>query len=205
MGNSDTQQDRIVLSLLNSVEREPRQTQRNLSEQFGLALGLVNTYLKYCVKKGFVRIKKVPSRRYMYFLTPHGFSEKSRLSFKLMSNSLLSFRQARNDYDAAFAQLNSAGFSRIALVGQSELSEIAILCALNQGSTPVAVVDPEAMNNFFANIPVLHSFDEAGEIDGAVLTDLRNPQVRYDETVARLGIERVIAPAILGIRRRALQ
>lgn len=196
-----TQQDRIILSLLESVERESQQTQRDLAQEFDIALGIVNAYLKYCVKKGHVRVKKIPSRRYLYFLTPQGFAEKSRLSLKLMSNSLLSFRQARRDYDVAFLHLKAAGHSKTALIGQSELSEIAILCALNNGLVPVAIVDPEARPGTFINVPVVNTFDDAIEMDSAVLTDLRQPQLRYNEAIARLGIARVIVPAILGIKK----
>lgn len=199
------QRERMILDLLESVENGSQKTQRDLAREFDVALGMVNAYLKYCIKKGLIRIKKIPSRRYLYFLTPSGFAEKSRLSLKLMSNSLLSFRQARHEYDAAFSRLNEAGCCRIVLVGYSELSEIAILCALNQGTTIAAVVDPDATDESFVNVPVVKTFDEAGEIDGAVLTDLRRPQIRYDQTVARLGAHCVIAPSILGIREANLQ
>jgi DNA-binding MarR family transcriptional regulator len=193
-------QDRILLGLLESVERESQQTQRDLAQEFGVALGLVNAYLRYCIKKGLVRVKKVPSHRYLYFLTPHGFAEKSRLSLQLVSSSLVSFRNARRDYEAAFVALKGAGHSKVVLVGHSELSEIAILCALNHGLMPIAVVDPNASAGTFAGIPVVNSFCEVAEMDSAVLTDLRTPQASYDQSVAQLGVRQVIAPAILGIR-----
>jgi DNA-binding MarR family transcriptional regulator len=195
------QQERIILELLESVERESQQTQRDLAQEFGVALGMVNAYLKFCIKKGHVRVKKIPSKRYLYFLTPQGFAEKSRLSLKLMSNSLVSFRKARQDYDSAFVRLKASGHNKVVLVGQSELSEIAILCALNAGIVPVAVVDPEATPGSFANVPVVNSFEDVCEIDGAVLTDLRQPQLSYREAVARLGAANVVAPSILGVLR----
>lgn len=197
------EQDRIILGLLESVERESKQTQRDLAQEFGIALGIINAYLKYCVKKGHIRVKKIPSRRYLYLLTPQGFAEKSRLSLKLMSHSLLSFRQARRDYDAAFSHLRATGHSKVVLAGQSELSEIAILCALSNDLLPVAVVDPEAQPGTFINVPVVNSFDDAAEMDSAVLTDLRQPQLRYEEAVARLGAAHVVAPAILGVRSQS--
>lgn len=193
-------QDRLVLGLLESVERQAHQTQRDLSKEFGVALGLVNAYLKYCIKKGLIRVKTVPSHRYLYFITPSGFAEKSRLSLKLVSHSLVSFRQARHDYDKAFAKLKKAGRSKVALIGHSELSEIAILCALDHAMLPLAVVDAVAAPGRFANVPVVRDFGEVGEIDSAVLTDLRQPQASYEQALARLGADWVIAPAILGVR-----
>ena len=71
--------DRIVLSLLNSVD-DGAQSQRRIAEELGIALGLVNAYLKRCVKKGLVKVSQAPARRYAYYLTPQGFAEKSRLT-----------------------------------------------------------------------------------------------------------------------------
>ena len=71
--------DRIVLNLLNSVD-DGAQSQRRIAEDLGIALGLVNAYLKRCVKKGLVKVSQAPARRYAYYLTPQGFAEKSRLT-----------------------------------------------------------------------------------------------------------------------------
>ena len=59
-----------MLGLLESVEPNGTQSQRVLAAEFGVALGLVNAYLKRCVRKGLLKVKEVPARRYAYF--PHG-------------------------------------------------------------------------------------------------------------------------------------
>ncbi|HEY4820142.1 MAG TPA: winged helix-turn-helix transcriptional regulator, partial [Xanthobacteraceae bacterium] len=68
-----------MLGLLESVERGGEQSQRRLASELGVALGLVNAYLKRCVNKGLVKVSEAPARRYAYYLTPHGFTEKSLL------------------------------------------------------------------------------------------------------------------------------
>ena len=88
---------RIVLGLLESVERDGAQSQRKLASDLGIALGLVNAYLKRCVKKGLLKIGQAPARRYAYYLTPHGFAEKSRLTVEYLSSSFSFFRHARED------------------------------------------------------------------------------------------------------------
>ena len=85
---------RIVLGLLESVERDGAQSQRKLASDLGIALGLVNAYLKRCVKKGLLKIGQAPARRYAYYLTPHGFTEKSRLTVEYLSYSFTLFRRA---------------------------------------------------------------------------------------------------------------
>src|ERR1700745_2563478 len=88
---------RIMLDLLESVERNGGQTQPHLASELGVALGLVNAYLKRCVKKGLLKVGEAPARRYAYYLTPHGFAEKSRLTVEFLSSSFSFFRRARED------------------------------------------------------------------------------------------------------------
>src|SRR5271157_2281578 len=99
--NDEPDNARIVLGLLESVERDGAQSQRKLASDLGIALGLVNAYLKRCVKKGLVKIGQAPARRYAYYLTPHGFAEKSRLTVEYLSSSFGFFRQAKADCGAA--------------------------------------------------------------------------------------------------------
>ena len=60
---------RIVLGLLESVERDGAQSQRKLASDLGIALGLVNAYLKRCVKKGLLENR--PGAGAAFRLLPH--------------------------------------------------------------------------------------------------------------------------------------
>jgi DNA-binding MarR family transcriptional regulator len=81
---SKTRTTSASLELLQSVERDGGQSQRRLAAELGIALGLVNAYLKRCIKKGLVKVSAAPARRYAYYLTPHGFAEKSRLTVEYL-------------------------------------------------------------------------------------------------------------------------
>jgi len=61
-----------------------------------IALGLVNAYVKRSIKKGLVKVSQAPARRYAYYLTPQGFSEKSRGRARRRPWSLQRLSQARN-------------------------------------------------------------------------------------------------------------
>jgi DNA-binding MarR family transcriptional regulator len=139
--SEESENARIVLGLLESVERDGAQSQRKLASDLGIALGLVNAYLKRCVKKGLLKIGQAPARRYAYYLTPHGFAEKSRLTVEYLSSSFSFFRRAREDCSSALEAAHARGWNRIALIGVSDLAEIATICALEQSITIVAVVD----------------------------------------------------------------
>src|SRR3981189_2279266 len=117
----DTEHDneRIVLGLLNSVEHDGDRSQRHIAAELGIALGLVNAYLKRCVKKGLVKVHDAPARRYAYYLTPQGFAEKSRLTVQYLSHSFSFFRLAKADCAAVFEAAKASGFDRLGLAGQS--------------------------------------------------------------------------------------
>src|SRR5229473_5533703 len=128
--DAEHENERIVLGLLNSVEHDGDRSQRHIAAELGIALGLVNAYLKRCVKKGLVKVHDAPARRYAYYLTPHGFAEKSRLTVQYLSDSFSFFRRAKTDYTAALDGARGRGFARIAILGVSDLAEIAAICAL---------------------------------------------------------------------------
>jgi DNA-binding MarR family transcriptional regulator len=199
--NGEPDNARIVLGLLESVERDGAQSQRKLAAELGIALGLVNAYLKRCVKKGLVKIGQAPARRYAYYLTPHGFAEKSRLTVEYLSSSFSFFRRAREDCSSVLKIAHARGWHRVALVGVSDLAEIATICALEQGIAIVAVVDAKCENDRFVGAPVVPSIAAlAGAFDALVVTDLEATRESVRAVVDQLDAERVLVPALLGIR-----
>jgi hypothetical protein len=203
MNNRDPQRDlirsRIMLDLLESVERDGSGSQRARASEFGVALGLVNAYLNYCIKKGLIRVKKIPAKRYTYFLTPRGFAEKSRLAVTLISKSFHSFRLARMQYTEAFEKFHKRGVRRVVLVGLSELAEVAVLSAADTDVVVAAIIDPAATVERYLGLPVKSSWkDVPGGFDGAIITDLVDPAASRAAALAILGEDRIAVPAILG-------
>ena len=97
MNNKELKNNDMTLGVLSAVEADSRVTQRSLSRELGIALGLTNSYLKKCIDKGLVKIKQVPANRYAYYLTPRGFSEKSRLTAEYFKTSFSFYRKAKKD------------------------------------------------------------------------------------------------------------
>ena len=188
LAETDHENGRIVLGLLNSVESGGARSQRHIAAELGIALGLVNAYLKRCVKKGLVKVHDAPARRYAYYLTPQGFAEKSRLTVQYLSDSFSFFRHAKADCAEVFEAAKAAGFTRLLLAGQSDLAEIAILCALEAGITVVAVVDPRGSATRFAGVSVAKSFADVGAPSDAVMvTDVSRPAQTLEAAVAFAG------------------
>lgn len=199
--NPEHENEKIVLGLLSSVESDGARSQRHIAAELGIALGLVNAYLKRCIKKGLVKVGNAPARRYAYYLTPQGFAEKSRLTVRYLSDSFSFFRLAKSDCARVLDQAKAKGFSRVVLAGQSDLAEIAILCAVEAGIVIVALVDPAGEVARFVGVNVFRSYDELKEaFDAVIITDVAHAGASYDAAVAVCDAERVLAPGLLGLR-----
>jgi len=195
-----TENNRIVLGLLESVERDSAQSQRRLAAELGVAVGLINVYLKRCVKKGLLKIAEAPARQYAYYLTPHGFAEKARLTLEFLSYSFDLFRRAKADCSAIFLAAKARGFDRVALAGVSDLAEIATICALEAGIEIVVIVDVYSSLTTFAGLPVVPSYDDInGGVHAIIVTEIKKAQETYAAAVQRFGTEYVLVPSLLGI------
>src|ERR1700739_1345055 len=150
----------ILRGLLEAVALDGPRSQRGLASDLGIALGLVNAYLKRCIKKGLVKVGEAPPRRYAYYLTPQGFAEKSRLTVEYLTSSFSFFRQARADCTQTFALAKERNFPNLALVGKSDLAEIQILSAVDCDVSIVAIIDRAADTNQFVGRPLVSSYNE---------------------------------------------
>ncbi|GFO70131.1 transcriptional regulator [Geomonas limicola] len=119
--------------LLSEISGSDQLSQRELSRRLGIALGLVNSYLKNLVAKGFVRVTSFPKNRYAYLLTPSGFAEKSRLAYQHLSYFTGLYTVARQDYLKLFRKLASDGIKGVAFCGIDEVAEIAYLSLTEVG------------------------------------------------------------------------
>lgn len=187
------------LDVLTAVERGETVSQLVLSRRVGVAVGLVNALLKRAVRKGFVKIQNAPARRYVYYLTPKGFTEKSRLVSEYIEWSLSFFRQARTQYADIFERARAARFTTLAIAGHGELVEIAVLAALEQGATVVGIVSTRTNQERMFGLPVASTLDGLGHVDAVIIADSSDAQATYDTFLALLGAERVLAPALLRV------
>lgn len=194
----DAEKATIMLGLLESVARDGAQSQRHLATELDIALGLVNAYLRRCIKKGLVKVSQVPARRYAYYLTPKGFAEKSRLTVEYLSSSFGFFRQAKADCALVLEAARRQMLTRLVLAGRSDLAEIAAICALETGAKIVAVVDVKSATPQFFGLPVVASFDDVeGGFDAVIVTDLLTPQETVGLAIKRFGADRVLVPNLL--------
>ena len=196
--NRDKTSERVILlGLLDAVERG-NVTQRRLSSELGIAVGLVNTYVKRCINKGLIKVQEIPPRRYGYYLTPKGFLEKSQLIASYFYYSFDFFRRARASCETTLSNASKAGHKRIGLVGASELAEIALIVATELDVTVITVIDSNAKKPRILGIPVTEKITDAVQaVDAVMITSVALPQAAYEAAISAFGNERVYLPSVL--------
>tara|TARA_Y100001968_G_scaffold81191_3_gene72347 strand:- start:3974 stop:4603 length:630 start_codon:yes stop_codon:yes gene_type:complete len=189
--------NQITLGLLNAVDESSSVTQRAVAKELGIALGLVNTYLKRCVKKGLIKVSQVPANRYAYYLTPKGFSEKARLTGEYLSQGFQLFRLSRSQLVQIMEDCENQGLKKIVLVGAGDITEIAILCAqeFDLGISGILVDNDQEAE--FGSIRVVNDILELEDFDAIILTSLDQGSLNIKKLPKQFDINRIFTPPIL--------
>ena len=195
-------EEALTLEILDSVQRNEQLSQRHLSRQLGVALGLANSYLKRCVRKRWVKVQQAPANRYLYYLTPTGFAEKSRLTAAYLSSSLAFYREAGNSCARLLDRCAENNWQRLLLCGASDLAEIATLRAMERNLMIVGIYDPRGTHDLFLGKTVWQTLEQAAAHDARLLTDIAEPRVRHAEISAQAGEIPLLVPDVLRLDSR---
>ncbi|GBD96291.1 MAG TPA: winged helix-turn-helix transcriptional regulator [Nitrospirae bacterium] len=167
-GNPDSYKS---LLMLDEISKGEPLSQRDLSKKLNIALGLVNSYIKNLVLKGYITIKAIPSKRYAYYLTSQGFAEKTRLTYHHLQNYTNLYKNARRDFQQLFNKLYINGIRKVVFAGIDEATEIAFLSLQEVDIKFEGVVDDNKEGKSFFKTVVM-PFAEINKIDcdGIILT-----------------------------------
>src|SRR3989338_5476098 len=186
-GNQDTYK---TLLLLDEISKGTPQSQRDLSKKLNIALGLVNSYIKNLVSKGYITIRAIPSKRYVYYLTPTGFAEKTRLTYHHLQNFTNLYKEARRDFKELFSRLHKEGVRSVIFAGADESAEIAYLSLQEFDIEFEGIVDNEPAGRDFFRYRIM-PFERVKEINADFV--IVSSFLKKDEIYKRL-IEEGISP-----------
>jgi len=147
--NRSTESAHLRAKILSELSSNDSMTQREMSKRLGIALGLVNSYIKNLIAKGFVTVKSIPRKRYLYFLTPEGFAEKTRLTYHLLQDYTRIYREARSNLKNLFHDLRADGVKRVVFAGTDEVAELAYITLQETDLELSGVADADASENKF--------------------------------------------------------
>ena len=200
--NSKEKEDTVTLEILQTIEKKEDVTQRHLANRLDVALGLANSYLKRCVNKGLIKIQQAPANRYLYYLTPKGLSEKSRLTAQYLLTSFDFYRSAANSLTDVFKQCEKNGNKNIIFCGISELAEIASVRAHEFDVKILGVLDIHSEKELFLTFPVSKNINDFDEFDSCLITTLENVDDYCDSLSKCVAKEKILIPSILSVNHK---
>lgn len=143
-------EDLHILRLIGEIERDGTSSQRELSRRLNISVGLVNTFLKRLVAKGYFKVRTMPRNRVKYFLTPKGVARKSRLTVEYLHYSLNFYKDIKNLLLNKFSEMEKKHFNSILFLGAGEVADLAYLYLQLTGIRLAGIVDNRRCgDNFF--------------------------------------------------------
>jgi len=180
--------DLRTLKILEKVDNDGTPSQRDLARDLNISLGLVNSFIKRLVKKGYFKIGHLPKNRVRYILTPRGVAAKSRLTYEYIQYSFQFYKDARQKLRDLYAELETQGVRRIVFFGAGDLAEIAYLFLQQSCIELVAVADDEKVGKNFIHFTVVHPDRiESLWFDRILITSLNSTEPIF-EKIATMGI-----------------
>ena len=129
------------LEILERLENNGHLTQRDLSKDVGIALGLVNHLLKKMVTKGWIKIKNIDSKKIRYLITPEGAREKSSLLYKRVESTIHFYLEAKRVIKDKIIHLKNEGIEDVSIYGINHISEVLYIVLKELGLELVSVVE----------------------------------------------------------------
>jgi len=142
------------LRLLEEVHNVTDLSQRRLSKRLGIALGVTNLLVRSASRKGYIRATKRNWRSWAYDLTPAGMARKLRLSLSYIDRFLRHYQSVRLQLREEIKSLSLDSNSKVAIVGTSEISEIAYLALCDIGITSVDIFDHDSNGRKFIGMEI---------------------------------------------------
>jgi len=165
------QQEIKTLKILEAIEEDHNQSQRDLSKRLGISLGLVNSLIKRILKKGYFKVTTIPKNRVKYILTPKGFSEKTTLTYKYLSHAVDFYLDIRNRINQLVEDIATAGHKDIVIYGANELAEISCTVLRGYDLNLLGIVDNERAGEKMAGITIMPSpFILKSSFDAIIVT-----------------------------------
>ena len=138
-----------TLRIMEEIDNDYTPSQRDLSRTLNISLGLVNSFIKRLVNKGYLKITNIPKNRLKYILTPKGAAEKTHLTYQYIQYSFDYYKKTRGKLRKLFKDLMAQGVRRVVFYGKSDFAEIAFISLQETNIVMIAIVDDNKIGEVF--------------------------------------------------------
>lgn len=181
---TDNEHTRRILQAIASGQRV---TQRSLSGDLGVALGLTNLLIRRLVGKGYVKIAGMGPRHVRYLMTAAGWEALASATRQSLENTVHLYTQTREQIRKTLSavsehcEVDATGQKRVVFYGAGDVAEIAYVSLQTTDLALVGVVDDRRTGRFFQvpiSPPEQLSADRLGEVPYAhiIVTSVRHAE-----------------------------
>lgn len=195
----DSQHD---FQILQAIAAGGRVTQRSLSSDLGVALGLTNLLIRRLVGKGYVRMAGIGTRHVRYLMTPEGLEALGRATRISLENTVHLYTQTREHIRASLTALseecdvNGSGHKCVVFYGAGDVAEIAYISLQRTDLTLAGVVDDHRRGSRFFGMEIRDPECLALDgLDGATYSRVIVASLRHSEAILARIRERGIPSA----------
>ena len=176
------------LRLLEEVDSTPDLSQRQIARRLGVALGVANLLVRRLAKQGYIKVTHLGWKRWVYVVTPRGMTRKVYLTLGYIERFIAHYQRVRQllREDISILPLNRE--SRVAIVGTSELAELAFLALRDIGVDDIEVFErsPSRVDFLGMRVQELESMVPSGYAK-IVIADTTDSNSMRDELFAAGG------------------
>ena len=138
--------DEKITDVLTILDRADSPSQREIAKQTGFSVGLVNTLIKKCAKKGLVKIERLNSRNIKYILTPEGIKEKTQKTIDYIKRSYQAISELQSKVEEITKKHISEGRNIYVVEEDDEIFSIVTDTLENMGVKYEVVNDIKKIN-----------------------------------------------------------
>ena len=179
-----------TLRIMEEIDNDYTPSQRDLSRKLNISLGLVNSFIKRLVNKGYLKIANIPKNKLKYILTPKGAAEKTHLTYQYIQYSFDFYKKTRGKIRKLFKDLMAQGVRRVVFYGKSDFAEIAFISLQETSIVMIAIVDDNKIGDVFLGSAVKNpAIIDSLSFDRILITSMNKEDTTL-ERLLKIGIPR---------------
>ena len=194
-----------MINFFQNLEKREILTQNSLAKKIVISIGMANALIKRSIKKGFIKAKAAPYKRFAYYLTPDGFGEKSRLVKEYLESSLDFYSKAKKEFIKILKKIKDSNLDiDIVVVGRGDLVDILKLASMSSGIRINKYFEWNNEKKKIRNNNKNLSEAKLNQYSAFIIVDTIQPQMCFDYLSGIINSDKIFAPKFLHISKHKL-
>lgn len=146
--------------ILDMIEKNAHITQREISQEIGISVSMVNDYINQCEKDKLIKRMRHSTKNVEYLVTKSGSERRKLLNIWYLKSSHNIYLSAKDNITRFLNQIIDKGFKKILLYGAGDVAEIMLRVMNDDDKLPLevlAVIDdnPNKIGQTLVNSPII--------------------------------------------------